>query len=141
MKGAGLQIAWLDVVWITRKNAHCDQEDETIDHLIMACIFARQFWYLIMRQVGLHSLVPGPNDLFFDEWWEKVHLTTSALTRRGLNSLIILGAWILCNQRNRCVFDGDPPNMTESLIILGNEIRMWMMAAAQGLSHSMAPLS
>jgi hypothetical protein len=117
----------------------CDQEDETIDHLLVACVFARQFWYLIMRQVGLHSLVPEPNDLFFDEWWEKVHLTTSALTRRGLNSLIILGAWILWNHRNRCVFDGAAPNMAESLILFGNERRMWMMAGARGLSHLMPP--
>jgi hypothetical protein len=94
----------------------------------VACIFARQFWYLILRQVGLHSLAPEPNDLCFDEWWEKVHMTTSALTRKGLNSLIILGAWILWNHRNRCVFDGAAPNMVESLILLGNERRMWMMA-------------
>jgi hypothetical protein len=31
-------------------------------------VFARQFWYLILRQVGLHSLAPEPNDLCFDEW-------------------------------------------------------------------------
>jgi hypothetical protein len=83
-----------------------------------------------MRQVGLHSLVPECNDLFFDEWWEKVQLTTSALTRRGLNSLIILGAWILCNHHNRCVFDGAAPNMAENLILSRNERRMWMMAGA-----------
>jgi hypothetical protein len=73
----------------------CDQEDETIDHLLVACAFARQFWYLVLRQVGLHSLAPEPIDLIFYEWWEKLHMTTSALTRKGLNSLIILGAWII----------------------------------------------
>jgi hypothetical protein len=36
----------------------CDQEDETMDHLLVSCIFARQFWYLLLRQVGLHSLAP-----------------------------------------------------------------------------------
>jgi hypothetical protein len=108
----------------------CDQEDETVDHLLVNCVFARQFWHLILRQVGLHSLAPKPNDLCFDEWWEKVHMTTLALTRRGLNSLIILGAWILWNHRNRCVFDGATPNMVDSLILLRNERRMWIMAGA-----------
>jgi hypothetical protein len=42
--------------------------------------------------------------------------------------VIILGEWILWNHRNQCVFDGAVPNMVESLILLGNERRMWMMA-------------
>jgi hypothetical protein len=67
-------------------------------------------------------------------------LTTSAITRKGLNSLIILGAWILWNHRNRCLFDGAAPNMVESLIHFGDERRVWMMAGARGLSHLMAPL-
>jgi hypothetical protein len=57
-------------------------------------------------------------------------MITSALTRKGLNSLIILGEWILWNHRNRCVFDGVAPNMGESLILFGNEKRIWMMAGA-----------
>jgi hypothetical protein len=90
--------------------------------------------------VGLHSLAPEPIDLIFDEWWKKLHMTTSTLTRKGLNSLIILGAWILWNHRNQCVFDGAASNMVESLIHFGDERRVWMMAEARGLSHLMAPL-
>jgi hypothetical protein len=43
----------------------CDQEDETIDHLLVACMFARQFWYHMLRQVGLHSFAPEPTDSIF----------------------------------------------------------------------------
>jgi hypothetical protein len=39
-----------------------DQEDETIDHLLVACVFTRQFWYLVLRQVGLHSFA-------ISTWW------------------------------------------------------------------------
>jgi hypothetical protein len=49
----------------------CDQEDETLDHLLVSCVFTRQFWYMVLRQVGLHSLAPQPTELIFDEWWEK----------------------------------------------------------------------
>jgi hypothetical protein len=45
---------------------------------------------------------------------EKAHMTTSGLTRKGLNSLIILGAWIIRNNRIWCVFDGANPNMVEN---------------------------
>jgi hypothetical protein len=88
--------------------------------------------------VGLHSCAPEPNDLIFEEWWKKLYMTTSALSRKGLNSLINLGAWILWNYRNWCVFDGAAPKMVESLILFGNERRIWMMAGARGLSHLMA---
>jgi hypothetical protein len=32
----------------------CDQDAETIDHLLVTCVFAREFWYLLLRQLGLH---------------------------------------------------------------------------------------
>jgi hypothetical protein len=41
--------------------------------------------------VGLHSLAPQQIDLVFDEWWEKANMAISGITKRGLNSLIILG--------------------------------------------------
>jgi hypothetical protein len=73
--------------------------------------------------------------MFFDEWWEKVHMTTSAFTRRGLNSLIILGAWILWNHRNWCVFDGAAPHMVESL----NPFRKWKKNVDDGWSVRVEP--
>jgi hypothetical protein len=39
----------------------CDQEDETIDHLLVTCSFSREFWYLLLRIFGLHSLAPQPD--------------------------------------------------------------------------------
>ena len=118
----------------------CDQEDETIDHLLVSCVFARQFWYHLLRQVRLHSLAPQPSETTFDNWWERAGMITSGLIGKGLNSLIILGAWIIWNHRNRCVFDGVNPNMAEALILAGEERRHWTMAGARGLSYLTAPL-
>jgi hypothetical protein len=119
----------------------CDQEDETLDHLLVSCVFTRQFWYTVLRQVGLQSLAPQQTDLVFDEWWEKTDMAVSGITKRRLNSLIILGAWTIWNNRNKCVFDGINPNMAEALILLREEHRLWMMVGVRGLSHLMAPLS
>jgi hypothetical protein len=97
----------------------CDQEDENIDHILVSCVFSRQFWYLLLRQVGLHVLAPQPTESSFDEWWERAGMTTSGLNKRGLNSLIVLGAWTIWKHRNRCVFDGINPNMAEVLALAG----------------------
>jgi hypothetical protein len=119
----------------------CDQDDETIDHLLVACVFARQFWYHMLRQIGLHYFAPQPTDSIFDIWWERVAAATSGLTKKGLNSLTILGAWTIWNHRNQCVFDGANPCMAEALILASEERRLWMMVRARGLSYLTAPLS
>jgi hypothetical protein len=68
-----------------------------------------------------------------------VSLATSGLTRRGLNSLIILGGWTIWNHCNRCVFDGASPSMVEILILAGEERRQWMIAGAGGLIPFSSP--
>ena len=82
----------------------CDHEKETINHLLVGCVFARQFWSVILQRVGLAVMAPQPTDQLFDTWWSKISDSVSSLVRRRLNSLIILGAWTLWRHRNDCVF-------------------------------------
>jgi hypothetical protein len=51
-----------------------------------------------------------------------------------------LGALILWNHRNRCVFDGSAPSVAGALILAGQERRLWISAGARGLSLLSAPL-
>ena len=99
----------------------CDQEEENINHLLTSCVFTRQFRYIFLRQVGLHSLAPQPSDQFFNTWWETVNEATSGMVQHGLKSLIILGAWIIWNHWNRCVFDGMTSTVCQALIVEGEE--------------------
>jgi hypothetical protein len=108
----------------------CDQEDENIDHLLVSCVFSRQVWYYVLRQVDLHSLSRQPTDLVFDDWWEKAAAATSDMSKKELNSLLILGAWAIWNHRNRCVFDHACPSMVEVLTWVREERRLWTMAGA-----------
>jgi len=36
----------------------CDQIEETIDHLLVSCVFTRQFWFIILQQFGLQAAAP-----------------------------------------------------------------------------------
>jgi hypothetical protein len=58
--------------------------------------------------------------------------------RKGLNSMIILGAWILWKDCNRCVFDGAAPSLVAALSQPDDERSAWEMAGAKGISFLMA---
>ena len=119
----------------------CDQEEETIDHLLVHYVFAREIWFNLFRQVGLQTLSPQPTELSFHAWWEKASSSTvDGLMRQGINSLIILGAWTIWNHRNGCFFDGAAPNIAGALIAAGEERSLWSMPGARGLSFLTALL-
>jgi len=52
-----------------------------------------------------------------------VSKAVSDLVKKGINSLIILGAWILWTHLNRCVFDGAAPNVTGALAVAEDDRR------------------
>jgi hypothetical protein len=52
--------------------------------------------------------------------------------------MIILGAWILWNHHNRCVFDGASPNIARALLLASEELHLWGLARARGITHLLA---
>ena len=81
----------------------CDQEDENIQHILISCVFARQFWYAILQPINLSRLTP--TSVNFADWWKHAERRLPKQHRKGFNSLCILGAWILWKHRNTCVFE------------------------------------
>jgi len=76
----------------------CDQEDESINHLLVGCAFARQVWAMVLQQLGLLQLAPQPTSTRFSGWWKKTTAAVPKEARKGLNSLIILVAWEIWKQ-------------------------------------------
>jgi len=111
----------------------CDQEEENIQHLLIGCVFARQFWFELLQIVGLAALAPQPEVPSFDDWWDKAASTVDGDTRKGLNSLIILGAWTIWKLRNDCVFNGAAPSIPVALAQAREEAHLWSLAGAKGL--------
>lgn len=104
--------------------------DKTIDHILVSCIFARQFWFRFLGQVNLHDLSPQPVAHSFIEWWRTASDTSGELTEKGLNSHIILGTWVLWNHKNMCVFDGISPSLP-AILVQAEERYLWGLAGAK----------
>ena len=116
----------------------CDQAEETLDHLLISCVFSRQMWFNLLHGLGLQALAPGLDDKVFDDWWENLSNKLSGQVQKGVNSLVILGAWNLWNHRNRCVFDGAVPNLNSLLSATREDLHQWSIAGARGVSFLLA---
>jgi hypothetical protein len=40
----------------------CDQAQETLDHLLIGCVFAREFWFKLLSQVNIQNMAPQLGD-------------------------------------------------------------------------------
>jgi hypothetical protein len=86
---------------------------ETINHLLVGCTFAREFWSSFLSQVGLQLISPQPSDTSFYDWWERANNDRNCELQEGLNSLTILGAWTIWTKHsNKFVFDGPQARST-----------------------------
>jgi hypothetical protein len=97
-------LALLNRCWTADRLAHrgldhpdhcplCDQEDETIQHILTSCVFAREIWFRVLSLVGLQQLTPSQDDFVFQEWWRLALTRVSEQQQKGFNSSVILVAW------------------------------------------------
>jgi hypothetical protein len=112
----------------------CDQEDETIHHIFVGCVFSREVWFRMLSSVGLQGCTPKPDEKDFQEWWRTAELKMPRQIREGFNSLVFLILWSLWKHRNVCVFDNLSPAVTGIIIDIRREVTLWCMAGAKGLS-------
>jgi hypothetical protein len=70
----------------------CDQETETLDHLLVSCDFLRVFWFQLLQLFGLQNLTLQPGISSFMNCWESVSDSVTGQAKKGINSIIALGA-------------------------------------------------
>jgi hypothetical protein len=75
-----------------------------------------------MRHVLEMVLAPLPAVASFDEWWKQVSESVSGIAQKGLNSLIILGAWTIWRHGKECVFNEKSPHLPTVLGMVGEDI-------------------
>jgi len=67
-----------------------------------------------------------------------MQVTVAGQVKKGLNSIITLGAWSLWIHCNHCVFDGGTPSSTTIISTFKDEGRQWALAGTRGISHLLA---
>jgi hypothetical protein len=70
----------------------CEQEDETIYHILSSCEFSRTIWLLLFHHYRLPDVLPFPGDKGFFDSWIRIIIFFPREAKWWLNSLITLGA-------------------------------------------------
>ncbi|GJN36027.1 hypothetical protein PR202_gb24852 [Eleusine coracana subsp. coracana] len=85
----------------------------------------------IFEPLGLQQCAPGQNEISFASWWRKAIKKVKKGRRKRLNTMIIMGAWIICKHRNLCVFERANRSITSLLSTLWNEHYLLCLAGAR----------
>jgi hypothetical protein len=79
--------------------APCGQSSETLEHLLLRCVFSRELWFNLLCPAGQHQLTPC-SDSKFPEWWLTAPKRLIKELRQGFDTFFILvtwSIWLECN--------------------------------------------
>jgi hypothetical protein len=79
----------------------CDQEIESIDHLLVQCVYSQELWFFILRRCGWMHLTLSDDDSFI-AWWLRSRKLVVKARRPAFDSIAFLTVrqiWLQCNDR------------------------------------------
>ncbi|KAM0917213.1 hypothetical protein ACQ4PT_009646 [Festuca glaucescens] len=103
----------------------CGIEDETLNHLLLQCCYARAIWFRILQRRQWDQRAPHADSILAD-WWPAAEQQLRARDRRRFNSLVLLVSRSLWLQRNARVFDRDEMPAHTLLEIVDSEWLAWL---------------
>ena len=104
----------------------CDQEEETINHIMLTCVFARSAWAAICGSLGKPEWIPSPNDVLTE--WAVGKKGVNNVGMKDLRTIFALVWWELWKHRNAIVFDGAQPSIEQLLQRVREEGVVWSSA-------------
>lgn len=103
----------------------CDQEEESINHILLDCVFAKEVWTRVCQAMNKPEWAPT-SGLKLAEWCtDKIG---GGPRRKDTRAVMILVMWELWKHRNAIVFDGATPSLNHVTHTIGLEGRTWKRA-------------
>jgi hypothetical protein len=115
----------------TRQLLICDQEPETIDHIVVDCSFSRQIWFRASTVLGA-PLQQSPSGTIV-EWWETWRSQWTGSCMRGADTLFALIAWEIWKERNAQCFCRANIEVQALMAGIKCQAEQWVQAGAKHL--------
>lgn len=111
----------------------CDQADETMDHLVLGCVFSREVWERCLAAYHLHGLI-RVQERNVMMWWLESRRPLPKEIRRAFDSLLFLVGWTLWKERNSRTFGGASRTADQVLAAILEEAGLWTATGFRWLS-------
>lgn len=102
-----------------------EQDQETMDHLLLSCIFSRTMWCKALSAWGHVEWVPRQADRLLP-WCST--LAMFLRHQKDINIFMTLVLWETWKHRNVVVFDGATPSMRDILCQVMQVASEWVQA-------------
>jgi len=104
---------------------YCDQSNETINHLLVSCVYAYEFWFKLLHKSWL-TVFGSTIRRGLLRWLvgKKISSSLNGPIQEGTNSLIILGVLTLWCHRYRYVFDGASLSIARAQLFASDELHL-----------------
>jgi hypothetical protein len=111
--------------------ALCDQESESIAHLMIQCSFSQQIWFNVCS-LNITTCIPGRDD-DFNSCFETAVANAPPDTQSGAKLIMILAMWRIWKTRNDVVFNNVAPRRHDLVLSIMAEAKLWLLAGARAL--------
>ena len=82
----------------------CDQEQKSVDHLLISCVAAKDIWFAILS-LSNHGSLASTSSLQVLEWWSHIRNNFQKKDKRGLDTLVLLVMWMIWKECNARIFN------------------------------------
>jgi hypothetical protein len=108
----------------------CLQEEDTVEHLLMQCSFAREVWFRCLRRLEIQVQEPQRGSTL-EVWWGTTRARFRSKERKSFDSFVILTCWKLWKHRNAHVFNNVRLQHTAALLAqhISEEFVVWRSAS------------
>uniref|UniRef100_A0A0D9ZL79 GST N-terminal domain-containing protein n=1 Tax=Oryza glumipatula TaxID=40148 RepID=A0A0D9ZL79_9ORYZ len=108
----------------------CEQEEESIDHILVACPESRQLWWMLFSAIGRSDCLPM-NKPSFHSWLCVSRERIPRHLRQGYDTIVALAAWSIWKERNARVFNQKFRTWIEVAAGMAEEAQLWHLANAR----------
>jgi hypothetical protein len=105
----------------------CDQEAETMDHILLGCTFSREVWVSWLRSLHLANDITVQEAVAM-EWWLHSRKFIPKPIRQGFDSLFFLIGWMLWKERNARTFNRTATSAPQLSVLIKEEADAWCAA-------------
>jgi len=111
---------------------HCDQENESSDHIIFRCSYSLQVWWVFLAPLHFQDITPQAMESLQD-WWVRLRSFLPPTKRKGFNTLFSLITWELWKERNARVFRNAATPVPQLVQTISHFGEQWVLAGAKKL--------